>query len=214
MKKGFTLIELLIVVAIIAILAAIAIPNFLQAQVRAKVSRTNADMRTIATALETYYVDHNAYPPCGYQEIPENSGWHYLNYLLTTPIAYLTNVGLEDPFYTGMGVTSEMLDAYPWYPFLRYVNYDFIYNDYLDNSTAFSRYANVYGMWMLNSRGPDAFSTFGVDALVYVDGQGNETGLWLSAVPYDPTNGTVSRGDIVRCQAGFTPNYGPIKWGN
>jgi len=62
LKKGFTLIELLIVVAIIAILAAIAIPNFLQAQTRAKVSRAEADMRSIATALESYYVDHNEYP--------------------------------------------------------------------------------------------------------------------------------------------------------
>jgi len=61
-KKGFTLIELLIVVAIIAILAAIAIPNFLSAQVRSKVSRAQSDMRTINTALESYYVDNNDYP--------------------------------------------------------------------------------------------------------------------------------------------------------
>ncbi len=64
-RKGFTLIELLIVVAIIAILAAIAVPNFLEAQVRSKVSRAKSDMRTMATALESYIVDHNN-PPYGY----------------------------------------------------------------------------------------------------------------------------------------------------
>src|SRR5271156_4666163 len=67
-KKGFTLIELLIVVAIIAILAAIAIPNFLQAQVRAKVSRTQADMASMATAIEAYCVDNSWYPLYGHVE--------------------------------------------------------------------------------------------------------------------------------------------------
>ena len=55
--QAFTLIELLIVVAIIAILAAIAVPNFIEAQIRAKVSRVNADMRAISTALEAYCTD-------------------------------------------------------------------------------------------------------------------------------------------------------------
>jgi len=55
-------IELLIVVAIIAILAAIALPNFLEAQTRSKVSRVKADLRTIATGLETYHIDWNHYP--------------------------------------------------------------------------------------------------------------------------------------------------------
>src|SRR5690606_2741475 len=62
-RKAFTLIELLIVVAIIAILAAIAVPNFLEAQTRSKVSRARTDMRTVATAMEAYAVDHNKYPP-------------------------------------------------------------------------------------------------------------------------------------------------------
>ena len=62
MKKGFTLIELLIVVAIIAILAAIAVPNFLEAQIRSKVSRVKNDQRSYATGLEAYFVDNNLYP--------------------------------------------------------------------------------------------------------------------------------------------------------
>lgn len=62
-ESGFTLIELLIVIAIIGILAAIAIPNLLNAVQRGKQKRTMSDMRTIATAIEAYAVDNNIYPP-------------------------------------------------------------------------------------------------------------------------------------------------------
>ena len=61
-SKGFTLIELLIVVAIIGIIAAIAIPNLLNAIDRGKQKRSMADIRTIGTAVEEYAIDNNIYP--------------------------------------------------------------------------------------------------------------------------------------------------------
>ena len=61
-QAGFTLIELLIVVAIIGIIAAIAIPNLLNAIDRAKQKRTMADIRSMGTATEAYAVDVNFYP--------------------------------------------------------------------------------------------------------------------------------------------------------
>ena len=60
-EKGFTLIELLVVILIIGILAAIAIPAFLNQKGKAYDSNAKSDARTAATAEETYYTDNNAY---------------------------------------------------------------------------------------------------------------------------------------------------------
>ena len=86
--QAFTLIELLIVVAIIGILAAIAVPNFLNAQIRAKVAKTEGEMRTFVTAVEMYHVDHGKYfPHAGYPNSVIHAPWQ--NKYLTTPIAYV-----------------------------------------------------------------------------------------------------------------------------
>ncbi|MBI5420485.1 MAG: prepilin-type N-terminal cleavage/methylation domain-containing protein [Deltaproteobacteria bacterium] len=60
-KKGFTLIELMIVVAIIGILAAIAIPNFLRFQAKSKQSEAKTNLKAIYTAETSYFGENNSY---------------------------------------------------------------------------------------------------------------------------------------------------------
>ncbi len=61
-KKGFTLIELLIVVAIIGILAAIAIPQFSAYRQKAYNAAANSDLKNIKTGMESFMADNQQYP--------------------------------------------------------------------------------------------------------------------------------------------------------
>lgn len=185
--RAFTLIELLIVVAIIAILAAIAVPNFLEAQTRSKVSRAKADMAVITTAMESYRVDYQAYPPIN-TEVSTGGRVDYIesrHAFLTTPISYLTTI-YQDPF----GDNVERSFTYSIDGELRYCTYDLLtFNDpealetviYKIDLVMLSGYPEQI-TWILASQGPDR-------------NVGLSTNIGLA---YDPTNGTVSEGDIIR----------------
>jgi len=171
-KGAFTLIELLIVVAIIAILAVIAVPNFLEAQTRAKVSRVQTEMRSMAVALEAYRVDNHAYPPCiNPVLVPPGAGqgWRIL-IPLTTPVAYLTSIPMDVWSSPGGGKKRA---GY------KYQEKECL-KDQLEASGNCVWAKNEPHLWMLSSKGPD---------MVWDDDPKS---------PYDPTNGTVSAGDIFR----------------
>lgn len=186
-KQAFTLIELLIVVAIIAILAAIAVPNFLEAQTRAKVSRAKDDLRSLATALESYRVDTNHYPLAMF--IPPNvvyleDRWKFI----TTPVAYITSIP-PDPFGD-----MDVERSYPGTPW-KYRTFDFVVKvDVLppNNDAFFDFLHSTYGkkaLWYAASQGPNLVPELTISSS-------------LAGLPYDPTNGTVSGGDIVRIGPG------------
>jgi len=189
-KYGFTLIELLIVVAIIAILAAIAIPNFLAAQVRAKVSRCKNDLRTLHTGMESYYVDENSYPPEYLTGMTDEQSRHLKIYAhLTTPIAYLSSIPV-DPFKSGMrDGTSYVNNPYYWY-----YNWLMRYGHPID---------------LVNTYGWDPWFSGQSNAIMISIGPSFKTAASVSGVGfgvYDPSNGTVSPGYIYRLLPGGVCN--------
>jgi prepilin-type N-terminal cleavage/methylation domain-containing protein len=204
--RAFTLIELLIVVAIIAILAAIAVPNFLEAQTRSKVSRTRADMRTIATGLESYRVDSNGYPPAAdwwtsdtnvnYANVNGQEFHAKMPNFLTTPIAYLTSI-FEDPFIVGRAAAAVTRYNAQSRVYFRYTYFN--YHDFVSTfPTSATNKAQVEqtGGWYYYSFGPDKHPNFAG----FETGDANKAGSNRVWTRYDPTNGTISLGNIIRTQ--------------
>jgi type IV pilus assembly protein PilA len=86
-KAGFTLIELMIVIAIIAILAAILVPNFLKARAQGQLTACKSNCKNIATALEMYSSDNGGrYPTTASLDQSLTAG-NYLKLIPTCPAA-------------------------------------------------------------------------------------------------------------------------------
>ncbi|RJP22525.1 MAG: prepilin-type N-terminal cleavage/methylation domain-containing protein [Candidatus Omnitrophota bacterium] len=175
-NSAFTLIELLIVVAIIGVLAAIAVPNFLNAQLRAKIAKAESEIRNIDVSLEMYRLDNNLYPPTHFPD----GNWKYpistRLFPLTTPIAYMSSVPVDPFLYgpPGTRINDEQLWAYDTY-------------DYVDVWSCFEWGGLTIvtlpfrcSEWKVTSAGPDATNTYG------------------RAYKFDVTNGLRSWGDIIR----------------
>ncbi|HNM47127.1 MAG TPA: prepilin-type N-terminal cleavage/methylation domain-containing protein [Candidatus Sumerlaeota bacterium] len=205
---GFTLIELLIVVAIIAILAAIAVPNFLEAQTRAKVSRVKADARSLATAIETYRLDWNRYAPRSKFPAPLGGALFGVGDVLnrsagtelgryTSPIAYMSSLPV-DVFEHKVRAPNNLLDVYPpnLVEHLRdsrgLVPPPYTYNPF-DTASGYT-----YG-YLILSVGPDGL--FG-SPQVNLGNYPAQSATITWHREYDPTNGTVSAGNVYRFSSG------------
>ena len=205
-KRGFTLVELLIVIAIILILIAIALPNFLDAQLRAKVTKVEAELVTVAHAVEVYRTDWPRYPPDASLEPTRFNPYgpigpllRYSIMQLTTPTRYLFEIPLDifgpstgEPLRDGFGFSlfwakTDVAEGFP-------------YMYYSARSSRNCLGSSIYGDMMeekgfkyaLTSLGPDRdYDMEYADPMLFVRGKYE---VWA----YVPTNGTKSSGDLYR----------------
>lgn len=198
--RAFTLIELLIVIAIILILIAIALPNFIEAQTRAKVTKAQAEMKTVVTALHAYHLDYREFPLTrhDHDQVMHMTGMMrmpFVPYSLTTPVAFIADVPLDvfkpkvmmdhkhSFIYANSGNTPEM-ELREW-------------KLKVDGYPATTGSAPGFG---LLSTGPD--NEYGTMQMLMTEGPPPRYMMMYassqSQTQYAPTNGTVSGGDIVR----------------
>ena len=183
---GMTLAELLIVVAILALLAAVATPTFLEAQTRSEVAQVKSDLRQLDHALAAYYVDHGDFPP------PASNGHGARMYRLSTPITYYEDPKRPEPF-----MDQGLFTTPPYGYHGRNDRVDIFWNNG-GKPGNFSGPAVM--MWyVLRSSGPDNDRNGGGATALNSKASRHD---FVNFV-YDPSNGTYSTGDIWR--AGGAP---------
>jgi len=194
---AFTLIELLIVVTIISILASIAVPNFTEAQVRAKIARIQADMTTLRTGVEVYMIDYNSYPPRFTPDefLPTLKTQKRDMSHLTTPIQYLASLP-DDIFAKDYEPPNNGIDYYDTRQTSQY-----LCARYGVPTTRWGAVPN-YGYLMV-SVGPD--TAIGAPPNQYLDYPPQGKAVRTLYIVYDPTNGTVTTGNIFHFMGGRSP---------
>jgi len=202
---AFTLIELLIVVAIIAILAAIAVPNFLEAQTRAKISRCKADFNSIATAMESYVIDAGQYP------VGTMGDTFWNQFRLTTPVAYMNSVTFKDTFQPRDPSISNPNSSYLYYSYRS----PGMYSPAIPSQGSFIpqcvaawiKAERAPKLWLITSLGPDRkYDALVLAAVFTVQNRPPDAIVRY----YDATNGTVSTGDLGR-YGGAVPGGVPLR---
>lgn len=199
-KTGFTLVELLIVVAIIGLLAAIALPNFLQAQVRSKVARAKADLSSVATAIELYRIDYNLCPPartfCAGM-MSNIKDYNTCPLELTTPVSYISS--LPRDVFNAPHDLKYIAPGYGWANGDSTILPIWVPEDFPDDSgyasdIPYFKPAESPVTWALWSVGPSGALEFFESDYAHVPVPRR---TW-----YDPTNGTVSEGVVTRLSTG------------
>jgi len=203
-RTGFTLIELLIVIAIILILIAIALPNFMEAQMRAKVTKVKSDFHTLEIAIESYRSDYPRYPTPedhrylagSTQEIREkykrNPAYPVCYSIgcaveLTTPVRYATSIKFVDPF-VGSGNYLDDIGKH------RISDYFYLCYETWAHVRMPGPRAKSFDCWLLASWGPDQDDS-GSSWTIYNEMYLNRFDFGHPGF-YSPTNGTYSTGDI------------------